>query len=177
MGKITHGLTFNPATRRFCVAYYGIKYRCYDPEYMQYCNYGARGIKLQPSWENDMPAFVQYVSNLPNCVKGRSLDRIDNDLGYQEGNLRWATRKEQNRNRGMPSTNTSGVCGVVWCLTPAGNTRAVARWQDGDKTKAKSFAVSNYGLLPAFALACQHRAAAITEVNSRGGCYSDKHGK
>lgn len=30
---------------------------------------------------------------------GLSLDRVDNERGYEPGNVRWATRSEQNLNR------------------------------------------------------------------------------
>ena len=43
--------------------------------------------------------FAEWIDeNLGPC-EGRSLDRIDNTIGYVPGNLRWATRLEQQRNR------------------------------------------------------------------------------
>lgn len=80
-----------------------IKQRCYDSNCSDYKNYGERGIVLQASWINDSEAFTVYVASLPNYDRvfadDLTLDRIDNDKGYVEGNLRWATRAEQNKNR------------------------------------------------------------------------------
>lgn len=75
--------------------------------------YGGRGITLYPAWQHDMQAFIDYVLALPGCPPksvlnaeksklrklGLSLDRRNNDRGYVPGNLRWATHKQQQRNR------------------------------------------------------------------------------
>lgn len=78
----------------------GIKQRCNNPKSNSYNRYGRRGIKMCEKWENDFIAFYDYVSKLPNYgKKGYTLDRIDNNKGYEPNNVRWATAKEQCRNR------------------------------------------------------------------------------
>lgn len=58
-------------------------------------------------WVNDLQAFSSYItSTLGDRPQGMTLDRIDNDQGYQPGNLRWATKLEQVRNRRPQTTNT-----------------------------------------------------------------------
>lgn len=79
------------------LAWKGIKQRCYDPTSPSYGNYGGRGIEMHWSWINDFQAFVDHVGRRPSSEL--TLDRIDNDLGYCPGNMRWATRAQQNRNR------------------------------------------------------------------------------
>lgn len=74
----------------------GIKYRCNNKQGKSYGNYGGRGIKVCPQWNNDFNEFYRYVGNRPS--EKHSLDRIDNDRGYEPGNVRWATRQVQNRN-------------------------------------------------------------------------------
>ena len=46
-----------------------------------------------------------------------------------------------------------------------------------DITKKKSFSVKNFGLLPAFAMACKFREDKIRELNEQGYGYSENHGK
>jgi hypothetical protein len=76
----------------------GAKQRCTNPNSLAYSNYGGRGIEFKfPS----VRAFAEWVlDNLgvrPSPF--HSLDRIDNDRHYEPGNLRWASRSEQARNK------------------------------------------------------------------------------
>lgn len=43
--------------------------------------------------------MVRYLLSLPGYCLDKQIDRIDNDAGYIEGNLRWATKEEQARNK------------------------------------------------------------------------------
>jgi hypothetical protein len=77
-----------------------IKQRCLNPKNKDYKNYGGRGITITLEWVNNFPAFRDYVfQSLGPCPKEHTLDRIDNDRNYEPGNLRWAPRSTQNRNR------------------------------------------------------------------------------
>jgi hypothetical protein len=48
-------------------------------------------------WRWSFSAFLDDVGRAPS--KKHTLDRIDNGKGYEPGNVRWATQKEQNRNK------------------------------------------------------------------------------
>lgn len=74
-----------------------IKERCFRQSSPVYERYGGRGITMYAGWINDFSAFHAYVGDRPSPEM--SLDRIDNDRGYEPGNLRWATAKEQANNR------------------------------------------------------------------------------
>lgn len=86
-----------------------IIHRCYDPKHGSYKDYGGRGLTMYMPWKVNMKLFVLALLNdigeRPSSE--HSLDRINNDLGYYPGNLRWATKLEQTVNRRDLSTNTS----------------------------------------------------------------------
>lgn len=74
--------------------------RCLNSNATGFEYWGGRGITVYDEWKNDFKAFYDYVSKLPHFGEvGRSLDRINNDGNYEPGNLRWATRYEQNHNK------------------------------------------------------------------------------
>jgi hypothetical protein len=60
-------------------------------------HYGAKGIKLCDEWRKDPMSFVDYMRD--SYKPGLTVDRIDNSKGYEPGNVRWATVKEQALNR------------------------------------------------------------------------------
>ena len=76
----------------------GICRRCYDPTRKSYHRYGGRGIKLSAEFADPI-AFVAYAKSLPGVSKDKQIDRIDNDKGYERGNLRWVSPRENARNQ------------------------------------------------------------------------------
>lgn len=70
--------------------------RCRSVHDSNYRLYGARGITVCERWEA-LENFIQDMGLRPS--DGHSLDRIDNDRGYEPGNCRWATAAQQARNQ------------------------------------------------------------------------------
>lgn len=73
--------------------------RCSLPSDPDYRYYGARGIQVCDEWVLSFNAYVGCVTNLPGYSLSLTIDRKDNDGHYEPGNVRWATRKEQNENK------------------------------------------------------------------------------
>ena len=77
----------------------GILNRCSNINHKSYKNYGARGISYDPRYngQNGIHNFIDDMGMRPS--KKYSIDRIDGSKGYYKENMRWATHKEQQRNR------------------------------------------------------------------------------
>jgi hypothetical protein len=87
----THGLS-DSATYR---TWKSMRDRCENPGSTGYERYGARGIRVCDRWQS----FEAFVADMGERPSRTTLDRIDNALGYEPGNCRWASAKTQARNQ------------------------------------------------------------------------------
>jgi hypothetical protein len=115
----THGLSGTRAYR----SWQAIKRRCNDPNDRHFHNYGGSGVRIAPEWERDFHAFFKHVGEAPS--PSHSIDRIDNRRGYEPGNVRWADRATQARNR---SNNVwLNVLGWRLCMADAADASPLTR--------------------------------------------------
>lgn len=102
--------------------------RCHNPNNASFRHYGGRGITVCEAW-HDFKTFAASVGPRPSAA--HSLDRIDVHVGYQPGNVRWATRSEQQKNKTTTRKWESG--GFVGTLTEwaarTGVSKPLALWR------------------------------------------------
>jgi len=72
-----------------------MKQRCLNINSTDYKYYGGRGITISKRWIS----FINFYKDMGDIPRGKSLDRINNNLGYCKKNCRWATKSEQQLNR------------------------------------------------------------------------------
>ena len=90
-----HGMSEHPLYH----VWSSIKARCFNKNHHAYPHYGGRGITMHGPWAESFPSFLEGVGERPS--DDLSIDRIDNDKGYEPGNVRWATRTIQAFNKRM----------------------------------------------------------------------------
>jgi hypothetical protein len=94
-----------------------MKQRCNNPNGgKRYRNWGGRGITVCPEWQEDFWAWLQHIGRRP--VDGLTQERIDNDRGYEPGNVRWDTYRAQTKTRGVCLRSKPGNTRACLC-TPA----------------------------------------------------------
>ncbi len=105
----THGKSKTPAYR----VWLSMIARCTIPSATGSHDYLGRGISVCERWRHSFENFFADMGNAPS--KNHSLDRFpNNDGNYEPSNCRWATRKEQNRNK--RSNKLIEIDGVTKCL-------------------------------------------------------------
>lgn len=132
----------------------GIMSRCYNPNRKSFANYGGRGISVCSQWHK----FENFIVDIGlRTGPDYSIDRIDNNGHYEPGNVRWATKKQQCRNR------TSNKLVTAW-----GHTKTLAEWADFSNVSYDTIKRRLvYGWLP--------EAAISVEVMNCGPIRMDKY--
>lgn len=115
--RTRHGDAVRGKTSKLYYTWRSIKNRCLNPNAQHYHRYGGRGITMHPAWADNFDVFKADVGEAPEPYM--TLDRIDNAKGYEPGNVRWATRKQQANNR---DTNVY--------VTHEGQTKTLMEWAD-----------------------------------------------
>lgn len=95
--------------------YDSILERVGSPGHVYYHHYGGRGIKICERWLS----FDNFYADMGDPPTGQSIDRIDNDGHYTPANCRWATLRQQGRNR--RNNNVIEFCGM---------TKSVVEWAE-----------------------------------------------
>lgn len=74
--------------------------RCHTPNNRHYPNYGGRGIQVCPEWRENRRAFLQHVIALDGWdIPALEMDRIDVNRGYEPGNIRFVSRRDNMLNK------------------------------------------------------------------------------
>lgn len=109
----THGLSRTPEY----VTWTNMISRCEYENRPDFEHYGGRGIRVCERWRGSFQAFVDDMGKRP--FPRATLERIRVDEDYEPGNCRWASQKEQTRNK-----RTS------FLVTINGETKTVSEWAE-----------------------------------------------
>jgi hypothetical protein len=90
--SVTHGMRGH----RVYPVWNMVVQRCTNPNHPQWKDYGGRGITVTKRWLK----FENFLADMGEPPDAKlSIERKNNNLGYYKANCKWATRKEQARNK------------------------------------------------------------------------------
>lgn len=120
--SITHGDSKAGNRSRIYSIWANMKTRCGNKNVVAFSSYGGSGITVCDEWQS-YEGFKAWAM-LNGYKDGLTIDRKKNNLGYCPENCRWATYKQQSRNRD-------------WCerYTAFGETKILVEWSEDPRCK------------------------------------------
>lgn len=110
--ETTHGLSYSKEYYAWRAMHWRCDEHC-DKE--TYKNYGGRGIKVCDRWKS-FELFIEDMGKKPS--PDHEIERSDNNKGYSPDNCRWATNKENSRNKRnnfLVEKDGKTKCLSEWC--------------------------------------------------------------
>lgn len=101
-----HGLFGSPTY----VTWRSMIQRCTNPEMDGFRCYGAKGVMVCDRWAAPGgEGFRAFLEDMGERPVGKTLDRIDNGLGYEPTNCRWSTLQGQALNKSSTKMDSVSV--------------------------------------------------------------------
>lgn len=108
---VKHGMCYTPTYN----SWFSMKRRCSGKIAEKNARYRDRGITVCERWHS----FIHFFEDMGLRPPGTTLERVDNNKGYDPGNCKWATPKEQQNNTRLNRR-----------VTFAGKTQNVSQWAE-----------------------------------------------
>jgi hypothetical protein len=74
-----------------------MKKRCLNKNHRHFKDYGGRGILISNDWAVSFEKFIADMGRRPS--KKHSIERVDNNSGYNKDNCMWIESKFQSQNQ------------------------------------------------------------------------------
>lgn len=97
IAEATHGHTRHGRQSPTYSTWASMHERCRNPNHVAYHRYGLRGVTVCTRWAE----FENFLADMGERPDGLTLDRRESSQGYSTDNCRWATPKQQMRNRSV----------------------------------------------------------------------------
>jgi hypothetical protein len=126
------------------ICWKNIVQRSTNPKTKAFKNYGGRGISLYPEWRVSFQLFIDHIGPRPS--EHHFVDRIDNSKGYEPGNVRWATCKEQANNKRCRRKGGPGIkcCGRKFTFKYQGKLQSFHTWEEAAEAKDNIYGRGNW---------------------------------